>query len=119
MATGLPDILLVGGDENYNPIAQVWLNTGSGFTNMNAGLPGLIAGSSAAVADFNNDGRPDILLSGSLDGTYTHTLLRISGSNTPTGFVELNAGLPSMRDMRRRMRRFRQRRFDRHRDFRF
>ena len=44
-------------------IAQVWRNTGSGFSNINAGLPG-VYDSSVAWGDYDNDGRLDFLLTG-------------------------------------------------------
>ncbi len=63
---GRLDFLLAGatgGSSSGPSVTQVWRNTGSGFTNLNLGLPGLIYGS-AAWGDYDNDGRLDILLAG-------------------------------------------------------
>ena len=60
---GRLDILLAGLDINYNLITQVWRNTGSGFTNINAGLTGLY-NCSVTWGDYDNDGQLDILLAG-------------------------------------------------------
>src|SRR5258706_612088 len=47
--------------------AQLWRNTGGGFSNVTAsvapGLPG-VSGSSVAWGDYDNDGRLDFLLPG-------------------------------------------------------
>lgn len=80
---GRLDILLTGQNTNGTAISQVWRNTGNGFTNINAGLPGVSAGS-AAWCDFNNDGRLDILLSGLTDAGLG--LLQV-WRNTGSGFA--------------------------------
>jgi uncharacterized membrane protein YeaQ/YmgE (transglycosylase-associated protein family) len=58
------DILLSGVDASANPICQVWRNVGNGvFNNIGAGLPGVRSGS-VSWADFDNDSKLDILLTG-------------------------------------------------------
>ncbi len=63
---GRLDFLLAGatgGSSSGPSVTQVWRNTGSGFTNLNLALPGIIYGA-AAWGDYDNDGRLDILLAG-------------------------------------------------------
>jgi hypothetical protein len=61
---GKLDLVLAGMDNQTNPICQVWRNTGNWvFTNLNADLTGTYSGS-VAWADFDNDGRIDLLVSG-------------------------------------------------------
>ena len=61
---GKLDIVIAGLNSQDQPICQVWRNTGNWvFTNINAGLTGVYSGS-AAWADFDRDGRLDLLLSG-------------------------------------------------------
>jgi hypothetical protein len=84
---GRLDILLTGtiNDFGSGSFSQVWRNTGSGFINISAGLPGAYEGS-AAWGDYDNDGRLDILLTGnSALGTYIAQVWRNIGSeaNTP------------------------------------
>ena len=77
---GKLDIVLGGVDTFTNLICQVWRNTGNwGFTNLNAGLPGMHHGS-LTWADFENDGRLDLRLTG-LDGGG-NPLLRVYHNNT-------------------------------------
>jgi len=90
---GLPDILLAGTIDGTNLITQVWRNTGSGFTNLNAGLPGIQYGT-VAWGDYDNDGRLDILLCGQ-DAT-TNPITQI-WRNTGSGFTNVNAGLPGVK----------------------
>ena len=88
---GRLDILLTGRTNDIGGlISQVWRNTGSGFTNINAGLPGVFF-SSVAWGDYDNDGRLDILLTGNT-GTRVSQVWR----NTGSGFTNINAGLPGV-----------------------
>jgi len=92
---GWLDFLLTGWSGSSD-IAQVWRNTGNGFSNVTAtvapGLPG-VSGSSVAWGDYDNDGRLDILLTGSTSSGLISQVWR----NTGSGFVNLNAGLPGVR----------------------
>ena len=77
---GKLDILLAGVNSQSNLICQVWRNTGNWvFTNINAGLPGIRSGS-VAWADFDNDGRLDLLLSGL--ATNSNPTLQVYHNNT-------------------------------------
>lgn len=66
---GKLDLLLYGYNADGVPridpefICQIWRNTGTGFTNINAGFPSLLNGS-AAWGDYDNDGRLDVLMTG-------------------------------------------------------
>jgi hypothetical protein len=77
---------LIAGSSNgisSGAIAQLWRNTGTAFTNVPIpDLPGAYFGS-LAVADFDNDGRPDFLITGitnSSTGGATAQLWRNTGN---------------------------------------
>ena len=86
---------LITGDAGSGGIAQLWRNTGSGFTNVPiAGLPGVYA-SSVAWGDYDNDGRLDFLLTGYTGSGLISQLWR----NTGSGFTNVPiAGLPGVYD---------------------
>ncbi len=90
------DILLTGADSANTRIAKVYRNNGdSTFTDLNAGLSGVQAGS-AAWGDADSDGDLDILLTG-IDSTQLRTakVYRNNGNNT---FTDINAGLTGVAD---------------------
>ncbi|MEL0595389.1 MAG: VCBS repeat-containing protein, partial [Planktothrix rubescens PR222] len=61
---GKPDLLLTGYDNLYSfsNISKLYKNTGSGFSeDTSVSLPG-VSGGSVAWADYNGDGKPDLLL---------------------------------------------------------
>ncbi len=61
------DILLTGCDNIWGSLSLVYRNDGGGFTDIEAGLPG-VCDSSVAWGDYDNDGDLDILLSGENGG---------------------------------------------------
>jgi len=84
------DILLTGSDLSNNRISQIYRNNGNGsFTDINAGLTGVWY-SSVAWGDYDNDGDPDILLTG-----WDASLNRISKiyRNDNGAFIDIIAGL--------------------------
>ncbi len=90
---GLLDLVLSGSSTNNVFVTQIWRNTGSGFSNLNAGLPGLNV-STAAWGDYDNDGRLDLVIAGNTNLTRLTQIWR----NTGSGFVNLNAGLTGVDD---------------------
>lgn len=92
---GYLDIFLTG-YSSTGAVAQIWRNLGHGaFTNINAGLPGVLY-SAVALGDYDNDGNLDILLTGTPDGfgnTATSQLWRNLGNGT---FAKVNTSQPGM-----------------------
>jgi len=94
---GRLDFLLTGYN-GTNGVSQLWRNTGSGFTNVTDTVaPGLpqVYDSSVAWGDYDNDGRLDFLLAGTLSASPYDTcqLWR----NTGSGFVNVPLpGFPSV-----------------------
>jgi len=87
---GRLDFLLEGLSAN-GFISQLWRNTGNGFTNVPVpGLPGLVDGS-LAWGDYDNDGRPDFLITGLGNGSAEISQL---WRNTVGGFT--NVPLPGL-----------------------
>jgi hypothetical protein len=81
----------IAGSTNGNStgtLSQLWRNTGSGFTNVPiAGLPGVYFGS-LACADFDNDGRPDFLITGITNGPANNATTQL-WRNTGSGFTHV------------------------------
>ncbi len=81
------------GEPNMYYAAQLWRNTGSGFTNVTAtvapGLPEVYA-SAAAWGDYDNDGRLDVLITGVLNPAFDYGISQI-WRNTGSGFTNVTA----------------------------
>jgi hypothetical protein len=85
---GLPDLLLAG-NTGSGKIARVYRNSPAGqFTDINTGLPGIERDGSVRWADYDKDGRLDILLTGA--GTR---IFRNLGNDQ---FADIQAVLPAM-----------------------
>ena len=89
------DILLTG-YSSTGAVAQVWRNLGNGtFTNLNAGLPGVLY-SAVAWGDLDGDGWLDILLTGTPDG-FSNTAISELWRNQGNGsFAKWNLNLPGI-----------------------
>ena len=84
---GKPDFLLTGRDNSNNYISKLYKNTGSGFTeDTSISLPG-VGYSSVAWADYNGDGKPDLLLTG-YDDLSSYSRISKLYKNTGSGFIE-------------------------------
>jgi hypothetical protein len=71
------DFAAGGWNSSVVPQTTIYRNDGAGvFTNINAGLPGISYGS-LAWADFDSDGLPDLLLTGSTNGLPEGGLIRL------------------------------------------
>jgi len=88
---------LITGTTNGNSsgsISQLWRNTGSGFTNVAIpGLPGVYFGS-LAWGDYDNNGRPDFLITGITNGSANGAIAQL-WLNTGSGFT--NVPIPGLR----------------------
>ncbi len=87
------DILLTGFDNNYNPIAKIYNNDGSGgfSEDTNANLTGVYSGS-VATGDYDGDNDLDILLTGR--ASSNHRIAKIYNNDGSGGFSEdTNANL--------------------------
>jgi hypothetical protein len=95
---GRQDILVIGDQAFY----QIWRNTGTGFTNINAALIAVPTnttyyGLGGAWGDCDNDGRLDLLLSWTYNTNgvwkYFTEVFRNNGDGT---FSNMNAGLTGL-----------------------
>ena len=89
------DILLTGYSAT-GAVAQVWRNLGNGsFTNMNAGLPGVLY-SSVALGDYDNDGNLDILLTGTTNGFGNAAITQLWRNLGNGTFTNVSTDLPGV-----------------------
>ncbi|MBI3853437.1 MAG: VCBS repeat-containing protein [Verrucomicrobia bacterium] len=76
------DFVVTGERSDYyqHYVTELWRNTGSGFSKIDTGLPGIRA-SAVAWGDYDNDGRLDLILSGATNSLYG-TITRVFRNNT-------------------------------------
>ncbi len=94
---GWLDILLTGDTGAYTTTSRIYRNEGNGtFTDIGAAIAS--AGtSSAAWGDYNNDGRLDILLTGSGNTFDSGRFTQIYRNDGNGVFTALDPGLPAVR----------------------
>ena len=84
---GFLDVIIAGGNST-GAVSRVYHNLGgTNFVEIPAGLPGISGGGQAVWGDYDNDGRLDVLLTGSF-------LSRIYHNDGGGVFTDINAGLP-------------------------
>ena len=87
------DLLYTGSNANLQTVSRYYQNQDSVFAEVSISVPGFTYGS-LDVADYNRDGRPDLLLTGLLeDGERATQIYRNKGNTT---FALLNTVLPSL-----------------------
>lgn len=88
--------LMISGGNHIQRISKLYHNTGSGFADQSSRIPGLpqVWNGSLAWADYDSDGRVDLLLTGRpLIATKPVSKLY---RNTPDGFKDQSGLLPSL-----------------------
>ncbi|WMJ72720.1 FG-GAP-like repeat-containing protein [Cytophagaceae bacterium ABcell3] len=84
---GLPDVVLNGWDSRNIPVFKMYKNTGHSFEEINSGITPTFLGD-ITVFDYNNNGRNDLLISGS---TMTNTrVTRLFRNNGYFSFTNIN-----------------------------
>ena len=96
---GRLDVLIAGntnGSLELPPVTQLYRNDGNGiFTPVASGLPNVSQGS-ATWGDFNNDGNPDLVLTGTTNDLASGAIARIYRNNGDGTFTDIGAGLPGV-----------------------
>src|SRR5207253_3160431 len=83
------DVIVTGWD-GEEPITRIYRNDGGTFTDIHAGLPGVISARGVAWGDFDNDGDYDLAITGSLDTLNAHMLSKVFRNDNGT-FVDIQA----------------------------
>src|SRR5439155_143191 len=95
---GRLDFLITGSTDGTadGVIAQIWRNTGAGFSSVSVpGLPG-VDGSSVGWGDYDKDGRLDFLMTGYTGGSFVSQLWRNTGAVASNAPPAAPSGLASL-----------------------
>ena len=88
--------ILISGDTGSNYVSKVYHNNGDGtFTEISTPLPGM-TGSAVAWGDYDNDGRLDILISGTTNGAAGGSSTFLFHNEGGGSFVNSGAVLPGV-----------------------
>jgi len=91
---GLMDMIWVGTDVAGNPSTTIYQNTDTGFVNAQIDLVQVTEGQ-ATFVDYNNDGLPDIFITGN---TLTEPVSALYRNVDGTTFDEVALDIPGVRD---------------------
>lgn len=97
---GRSDVLLAGyADVVASGLCRIYHNNGDGtFSDMSAGFPG-VYDAAVAAADFDNDGRMDVLITGNMGTPATPvSISRVYHNNGDGSFTDVGAGLVGVRE---------------------
>ncbi|MBF0432993.1 MAG: Ig-like domain-containing protein, partial [Fibrobacteria bacterium] len=86
------DILLTGSDLSSNTITEIYRNDAGIFTNIQAGLSGVLS-NAVDWGDYDNDNDLDLLIAGSSDGVNKISKIY---RNDAGSFTDIAAGLPGV-----------------------
>ena len=90
---GDPDLFLTGLKSDDSTVAKIYRNDGGVFSEVSAAFPGVFE-STAAWADFNNDGKLDLFYAGRLSPNSTDKITKIYRNNGDGTFTDTNVVLP-------------------------
>ena len=97
---GRLDLLEVGNRRFDGPSSQVWRNTRGGFTALAVPDLSALGGGAGAWADYDNDGRLDLLVTGATNGSGSGQVSQIWHNDGAGTFSEVTArvapGLPGV-----------------------
>ncbi|HEY5911055.1 MAG TPA: VCBS repeat-containing protein, partial [Verrucomicrobiae bacterium] len=93
---GYPDLVLAGLGTNSVPLTRIYRNVLLGaFTEVPTALPGVSSGC-AAWGDFDNDGFPDLVITGTTNGFSSGAITRVYHNNAGASFTDLGGALPGV-----------------------
>lgn len=81
-----PDVFIMGSDNSFISISKLYTNSGTNFTEVPTPAITPVNSGDLVIADFNNDNKPDLYLSGS-DDSFTNTIKLYT--NTGGNFAEV------------------------------
>ena len=89
--------ILSTGNTATGPVSKIYRNDGGGkFTGLDAGLRGVCQGS-VSWGDFDNDGDPDLVVSGNTSNTGAELVTTVYRNDGDGKFTDIQADLPGLR----------------------
>lgn len=92
----LLDFLIMGLTGSSLPRTELWRNTGSGFARASNVVFKALGFGTAAWGDYNNDGRLDLVLTGSTNSLPAGAMTLLYRNNGGGNFTEIDTDLPGV-----------------------